>query len=84
VDQLPGSEALGAHPSAVTILVTGMHCGSCVALIQEVLADTPGVRSVAVELEAATARVELDPSEVSADDLCAVVVDLGYGASVQQ
>jgi copper chaperone CopZ len=66
----------------VRLALTGMHCGSCVALIEEVLMDQSGVAAAAVDLEGGTARVTFDPSEVSVDALCAAVTGAGYGASL--
>ena len=44
----------------VTINITGMTCQSCVRNIQTFLLDQPGVESVVVSLERATARVGYD------------------------
>ncbi len=59
-----------------------MHCGSCAALIEEILRDQAGVTDAAVRFEAAEARVTFDPAKVTIDDLCASVEDAGYGASL--
>lgn len=72
------------HPGDVTaeLLVSGMHCQSCVALVQEVVADIAGVSWVHVELQPGTSEVRFDPALVGADQLCAVIGDLGYSASL--
>jgi copper chaperone CopZ len=53
-----------------TFSVAGMTCGHCVQAVSGELAKLPGVRSVAVDLEAGTATVEsiepLDPVAVAA------------------
>ncbi len=36
--------------TTVELDVTGMHCESCAALIEEVLADQPGLLTVQVDL----------------------------------
>ena len=41
--------------------VTGMHCGSCVALITETLLERHGGTSATVDLDAARAGVGYDP-----------------------
>ena len=71
-------------PSAETVdlAIRGMHCGSCVALLEEVLVEEKGVSSADVKLDPGTARVSFDPSTVTADRLCALVADQGYEASV--
>jgi Cu+-exporting ATPase len=58
-----------------------MHCGSCVALIEETLAEQAGVTSAAVDLDAARAVVGFDPSQVDVDALTAVVAGAGYAAT---
>lgn len=66
--------------SVTRIVITGMHCPSCSSLIEEVLADVPGVVTASVSLEGAAASVTHE-STVSPAELCAVVRDLGYEAS---
>jgi P-type Cu+ transporter len=63
------------------IEVTGMHCQSCVALIEESLTDTAGVHAATVDLEQARAFVSFDPAQASIDVLCAAIVSAGYGAA---
>ncbi len=68
-------------PATVELVLTGMHCGSCVALIEEVLTDESGVVSATVDLDSAKARVTYHPEALTVEDLCAVVVATGYGAT---
>jgi copper chaperone CopZ len=77
------SSAEGAIPSASSLVtvgldVTGMHCPSCAALIEESLCEQAGVAEATVDLDAAHAAVTFDPGVAALDDLCAVVVGLGY------
>ena len=67
--------------AAVELAVDGMHCESCVALIEETLGEDPRVRQVRVDLESGRASVVFDPASVSPEELCATVVELGYRAS---
>ena len=64
------------------LLVEGMHCGSCVTLIQEILAEQSGVESADVRLESARAVVEYDPGVIGSDRLLAAIADVGYTATV--
>jgi Cu+-exporting ATPase len=67
--------------ATVEFAVTGMHCGSCVALIEETLLDQAGVASASVDLDAARAVVGFDPGRVGADQLGALITDTGYPAT---
>jgi copper chaperone CopZ len=68
-------------PATVRLALSGMHCGSCAALIEDILSDQPGVTRAVVGFEAGEARVTFDPAKVTVDDLCASVAGAGYGAS---
>jgi copper chaperone CopZ len=67
--------------STIELTVTGMHCGSCSALIEESLGEHPAVSSASVDLDAARAVVAYDPAQLSADGLCAIVAEVGYSAT---
>ena len=58
-----------------------MHCGSCVALVEEQLTEQPGVASASVDLESARAVVEYDSTVVGPDQLRAVIAEAGYSAA---
>jgi copper chaperone CopZ len=75
----------GPGPSEATVAelrVEGMHCGSCVALVEESLTEQPGVTSASVDLESARAVVEYDSSVIGPDQLRAAVADAGYSAAM--
>jgi copper chaperone CopZ len=77
----PDHQAPAARPSARTDLaVGGMHCRSCVALIEETLVEQPGVVRASVDLDSALATVEYDPALVDVAGLCHLVVEAGYQA----
>jgi len=75
----PGTAPSGA---SAQLRVEGMHCGSCVALIEETLTEQTGVRAASVDLESALAVVEYDPALVSPDRLRATIVEAGYSATM--
>ncbi len=66
---------------AVELAIDGMHCESCVALIEEVLAEQAGVKSAAVDLASATAVVRFDPALVGTEDLQSAIAEVGYSAT---
>lgn len=59
-----------------------MHCGACVALIEESLTERPGVSAASVDLDSARALVHFDPSRMDPDDLRAIITEAGYPATV--
>lgn len=67
--------------ATVQLAVTGMHCGSCSALIEETLAEQAGVVRASVDLEAERATVDYEPAAVDVAALCAAVAEAGYGAT---
>jgi copper chaperone CopZ len=79
-DPSPRADSPGSD-SVVVLQVDGMHCGSCVALIEETLAEQVGVTSAMVDLDAARAVVGFDPSQVDVDGLAAAVAEVGYAAT---
>lgn len=70
-----------AEGQVLELAITGMHCASCAALIEETLSGTEGVTGATVDLEAASASVTFDPTVISPDRLCALVAEVGYQAS---
>ncbi len=69
-----------ANSTTIGLVVGGMHCQSCAALIEETLVRDHRVQRAEVDLDAARALVAFDASRLSVDDLCAVVVSAGYTA----
>lgn len=69
-------------PVTVELVVGGMHCPSCAALVEETLTTDPAVRAVSVDLAAARASVTFDPTALTVDDVCAAVTGVGYTATL--
>jgi Cu+-exporting ATPase len=79
-DPSHGSDPSGGAATA-DLVVTGMHCGSCQALVEESLSERDGVTSAVVDLESGRAVVRFDPGVVTVDDLTAIVAEVGYSAT---
>lgn len=62
------------------IKIKGMHCHSCVALIEDEVKQLPGVEAIKVNLDAANARVEFDESAVDVSQIKKTIAELGYQA----
>lgn len=63
------------------LLVSGMHCESCAALIEEVLAEQPGLLAARVDLANERAEVTFDDSVTDLGAVQSAIAELGYGAS---
>jgi len=72
----------GNMAKKVELVVGGMHCASCSALVTKALLRTPGVLSANVNYASGKARVEFDESRVSGQTLVEVVESKGYPASI--
>ena len=72
----------GVGPLTATLSIEGMHCGSCSALIEETLAEQPGVLEASVDLDEARAVVRFDAGQLGVNDLCGLVSSVGYEATV--
>ncbi|MBI4199889.1 MAG: heavy metal translocating P-type ATPase [Chloroflexi bacterium] len=68
----------------MTLNVDGMTCASCVAHVEEALKEVPGVAQAQVNLATETARVVLDPAQVTAKALVEAVDSAGYTAAVEK
>ena len=62
--------------------ISGMHCASCVAVVERALKKTEGVNGAKVNLATETAEVDYDKSAVAVPQLIDAVKKKGYGASV--
>ncbi|XP_013412281.1 copper-transporting ATPase 1 isoform X2 [Lingula anatina] len=65
------------------IVISGMTCQSCVKKIEGELGDVIGVGSVKVSLVEKEATVQHNPAHISADQICAKIQGLGFGASIK-
>ena len=79
----PGSRA---KPDAeclagVELTLGGMHCSACATRIQKSLNRLPTVASASVNLVTERAFISYNPEQVTAEQLCQAVVDIGYWAS---
>lgn len=62
----------------VTLNVEGMSCNHCVKAIEGSVGALNGIRSVKVDLKAATVDVEYNSQDVSLDKIKEEIEDQGY------
>ena len=61
--------------------VTGMTCSSCVANVEKVVSELPGVGKVVVSLNTESAQVEYAPDINTLADIKRAIESIGYAAS---
>ena len=65
----------------VTLVITGMTCGHCVAAVKKALAAVPGVEAVEVTLSPPRAVIAFDPSRTTVEMLTKATAEEGYPSS---
>ena len=76
-----GNDTAGARIAVAQLTVEGMHCGSCVALIEETLSEREGVTAALVDLDSSRAVIEYDPSALDVEEIRAAIAEAGYSAT---
>ena len=67
-----------------TIPIKGMHCASCVRVIERALSRVEGVSAATVNLATEQASVTYDPEVVTDQALSSAVEGVGYKLIVEQ
>lgn len=67
-----------------TFSVQGMHCASCVRLIERVLSRTEGISQAAVNLATAKTTIDYDPEKVTDEQIESAVASVGYKALINE
>ncbi|MDO8429315.1 MAG: heavy metal translocating P-type ATPase [Candidatus Daviesbacteria bacterium] len=67
-----------------TYPIKGMHCASCVRVIEKSLSQTPGVMNATVNLATEKATVIYDDSECGPSQIASAISSVGYTALVEQ
>ncbi|MEV4158423.1 heavy-metal-associated domain-containing protein [Nocardia salmonicida] len=67
--------------TTVVLRVEGMHCASCALLIDDALADVPGVQDTRTAKKTGTTTLVLDSTAATVDQIIATISALGYTAT---
>jgi P-type Cu+ transporter len=70
----------GVALSEANLGILGMHCASCVKVLEDALNQTPGVFSAVVNLASESALIIYNPEVVTLGELKKVVIKAGYKA----
>ncbi len=78
-----GGETAGGGDS-VEFGLTGMSCVNCAQTIEKSIEALPGIKKVLVNYASEKAYVDLEPSQISTQEIIRAVEQAGYGAFVQK
>src|SRR3989344_6565525 len=67
-----------------TFSIKGMHCASCVLVLEKSLKGVEGVIQANVNLATEKATVEYDPDKVTDKELSSAVSNVGYQALISE
>ncbi|MBP6885881.1 MAG: heavy metal translocating P-type ATPase [Candidatus Pacebacteria bacterium] len=67
-----------------TISIRGMHCASCVLLIEQTLKSVPGITEANANLATNTATITFDPQNVTDHDIAEAVKKTAYEVAPEQ
>lgn len=70
--------------SKKTFPIAGMHCASCVRVLEHALAKIDGVSQATVNLATEKATVTVDPTKVDDRQLASAVANVGYKAMLNE
>lgn len=66
----------------VTLTITGMHCEGCAEIVRHVIDKYSGVKGCTVSHTDGEARIALDNSQTSGEQLARAIREAGYSADV--
>ena len=65
------------------LAITGMTCNSCVKLIETTVGQMEGINNIKVSLSQSEAFIEYQPAVTTPENLCTVIYDMGFDASIK-
>jgi Cu+-exporting ATPase len=71
----------GVALDKLELVITGMHCASCVRRVEQALENSPGVVNATVNLATGRTTVTYAPYETSAARIIQTIKDTGYEAA---
>lgn len=86
LDGIADALRAAGYPAAeeeTTLVLSGMHCGSCVGRVERALLAVPGVSQAVVNLAAETAKVRHLAVSGLPDRIARTVTELGYPANMK-
>src|SRR6266567_353902 len=77
-------KSLSNNITKKTYPIKGMHCASCVRVIERAIKKVDGVENCSVNLATEQATVTYDPKKVSKQNIASAVSNVGYRALIDE
>lgn len=75
---------ISSQPTKKTYPIKGMHCASCVRVIEHAVKKVEGVTDCSVNLVTEQATVTFDPKKVTKENIASAIANVGYRALVDE
>ena len=62
----------------IVLKINGMKCTGCSQRLENALKNTDGIESAFVDLETREAKIKYNNKEISFENICEVVADIGF------
>ncbi len=62
----------------IILKINGMKCTGCSQRVERALKNTEGIESASVNLETREANISYNKDEISYEDICNTIVDVGF------
>lgn len=83
-EEIPRPRVEAPSKNKAIIGITGMHCASCVATIENALNKAPGVLGAKVNFTTEKAHIEYDPTKITLKELHQAIEKTGYKTIMPQ
>ena len=62
----------------IILKINGMKCTGCSQRVERALKNTDGIENVSVDLESREAKISYNKDEISFDEICDTITDVGF------
>ncbi len=83
ISSIPDIKVNAERPAHLDLPISGMHCASCVARVEQMIRKHPGVVNVTVNLATNQAAIDFDTASFELNKLAAALKESGYPAKFQ-